>query len=147
MMAQVQFTDPRTNTIYRWATNPPYDGPQNSQKQRQIQRTSNTGNVGVTKQQGDDGPFIIDWKVTVFYKSHQQAMWHWYELCKTQTIYLTDWEGNSYEGQIIMLEEQWVGAISGPGDTTARVGYAHMEMQFEIWRFISGYMQAAGVQP
>ena len=147
MMSQVVFTDPRTNSTYTWQVNPPYDGPQAAQKQRQIQRTSNTGNVGVTKQQGDDGPYIIQWQVNVFHEAQQQALWHWYQLCKTQTIYLTDWEGNQYEGQITVMQEQWTGVLSGPGDATARRGFAKMEMSFEVYRFIAGVMAAAGVTP
>lgn len=146
-MAQVKFTDPKTGNTYTWAVNPPYGGIQPQAKTRQIQRTSNTGNVGVTKQQGDDGPYIIHWQVAVFHKAQQTAMWQWYQLCKMQTIYLTDWEGNEYEGQIISMQDQWVGVVAGPGDATARAGYSQMEMQFEVYRFVSGYMVTAGVLP
>lgn len=144
---QVTFTNPKTNAIYAWPVNPPPDGPQQAQKLRQIQRTSNTGNVGVTKQQGDDGAFILHWTFNVFHAAQQQALWQWYMICKSQTIYLTDWEGNEYEGQIIAVTEQWQGALAGPGDTNSRMGYVKMEMQFEVYRFISGAMAAAGVTP
>lgn len=146
-MSRVVFTDPKTNTTYTWANNPPWDGIQPQTKQRQIERTSNTGNVGVTKQQGDDGSYILDWKVHVFTEAHHEAMWAWYAKCKLQTIYLTDWLGNEYEGQIVMLNEQEVGALAGPGDTRENVGYWVMEMQFEVYRFISGTMAIAGVTP
>lgn len=146
-MAQVTFINPKTNATYVWPVNPPPDGPQQTQKLRQIQRASNTGNVGVTKQQGDDGSFILHWTFNVFHAAHQQALWQWYMICKSQTIYLTDWEGNEYEGQIIAVGEQWQGALAGPGDTNARMGYAKMEMQFEVYRFVSGYMATAGVTP
>lgn len=144
-MGQVTFTDPKTGTAYPWPNNPPYDGPAPAGKQRNIQRTSNTGNVGATKQQGDDGPYIINWNVAVYTRAHVVAMWVWYNLSKLQTIYLTDWEGSQFEGQIIDLQEQWVGAMAGPGDTKPRLGYTKMVFQFEVYRFISGPLFDAGV--
>ena len=56
-MSQVVFTDPRTSSTYTWPSNPTTEGALD--KARQIERTSNTGNVGATKQQGDDGPLIL----------------------------------------------------------------------------------------
>jgi hypothetical protein len=146
-MSQVVFTNPKDGSTYTWNINPGYTGIQPQTKTRQIQRTSNTGNVGTTKQQGDDGPYILDWQVEVFHQAQQVAMWHWYTLCKYQTIYVTDWEGNQYEGQITSMKDQWVGVLAGPGDATARRGYSQMEMTFEVYRFISGYMVSAGVTP
>ena len=146
MAQQVVFTDPRTSGTYVWQVNPPYDGiTQPAQKQRQIQRTSNTANVGATKQQGDDGPMIHHWEMPVFHTAQETAFWQWYMLCKTQTIYLTDWNGDVFEGQIITLGRQWIGALAGPGDTTARRGYAKYIFEFEVYRFVSGLMAAAGV--
>lgn len=144
---QVRFTNPKDGTFYDWPINPPYEGPQQSQKQRNIDRQSNTANVGATKQQGDDGPYIIHWEVEVFHTAHEAAMWHWYQLCKTQTIYLRDWNANSFEGQITSLSDQWVGVIAGPGDATLRGGYVKFDFSFEVWRFISGLMATAGVKP
>ena len=43
------------------------------QKQRQIQRTSNTANVGATKQQGDDGPMVLHWEPLIFHLAHELA--------------------------------------------------------------------------
>lgn len=146
MSQQVVFTNPRTGGTYTWPINPGYDGvTQAMQKQRQIQRTSNTGNVGATKQQGDDGPAIMHWEPLIFHQAHETALWQWYVLCKTQTIYLTDWNGETFEGQIITLGRQWVGAIAGPGDTTARRGYAKYVFEFEVYRFVSGVLASAGV--
>jgi hypothetical protein len=146
MSQQVQFTDPRTATVYTWPVNPGYDGiTQAAQKQRQIERTSNTGNVGATKQQGDDGPYIVHWEPVIFHAAHEQALWQWYMLCKTQTIYLTDWNGEVFEGQIITLGRQQLGAVAGPGDTTTRRFYCKYIFEFEVYRFVSGILAAAGV--
>ena len=146
MSQQVRFTDPRTGAHYDWPINPGYGGvTQAASKQRQIERTSNTGNVGATKQQGDDGAIIIHWEPLIFLASHETALWQWYVLCKAQTIYLTDFNGEAFEGQIITLGRQWIGAIAGPGDTTARRGYAKYVFEVEVYRLISGVLASAGV--
>lgn len=146
-MAQVTFYDPRTTTTYVWPDNPPFDGEQPSTKERQIDRTSNTANVGSVKQQGDDGPYLIDWKVNVFSAAHESAMWAWWQKCKSQTIWLTDAGGEVYEGQIIFLSRQRQGVIAGPKDSTDRRFYVVYEFKFEVYRFVSGLMHDAGVTP
>src|ERR1700752_3000357 len=104
MPQQVQFIDPASVVpTYTWPVNPPYDGENAATKQRQIERTSNTGTIGATKQIGDDGPYIIDWKVNVFTAAFEQALWQWWGLCKKQSIYLVDFNGEQYEGQIVTL--------------------------------------------
>lgn len=147
-MSQVTFTNPATGAQYVWPHNPPPDGiTQPSQKQRQIDRASSTGNVGATKQQGDDGPYILHWEPLVFTAAHEEALFTWYALCDTQTIYLTDWNGEEYEGQIVTLGRQQIGALGGPGDTSQRLFYSKFIFEFEVYRFISGPLAAAGVRP
>lgn len=147
MPQMVTFTNPANGQTYVWPHNPPPDGIQPAQKQRQIDRASNTGNVGATKQQGDDGPFIIHWEPVVFTAAHEQALWTWWQLCKSQTIYLTDFDGEEFEGQIITLSRQQIGAMKGPGDVNDRMFYAKYVFEFEVYRFVSGLMAAAGVTP
>ncbi len=148
MRQQVKFTDPKTGATYTWPVNPGYaDITQPAQKARQIQRTSNTGNVGVTKQQGDDGPLIVHWEPLVFHIAHETALWEWYVKCKLQTIYLSDWDGDTVEGQIITLGRQQIGALGGPGDTNARGYYCKYVFEFEIYRFVNGLLATAGVTP
>lgn len=144
-MTQVTFTDPRTGDTYAWPNNPPPDGITAAQKQRQIDRSSNTGNVGAVKQQGDDGPFVIHWTPLVFTQAHELALWQWYKKCKTRTILLTDFAGEVFEGQITTLARQQIGALAGPGETRDRGFYVRYEFEFEVYRFVSGVMATAGV--
>lgn len=141
------FTDPITAATYVWPINPPPDGVSAQQKQRVIDRTSNTGNVGTVKQQGDDGAYIIHWEPKVFLASHEQALWEWFVKSKKQTIYLTDFNNEQYEGQIITLARQQIGAMGGPGDIPQRLFYCKYVFEFEVYRFISGVMADAGVTP
>jgi hypothetical protein len=141
-MTQVVFTNPADGTTYTWPRNPQTEGA--AAKPRNIERTSKTGNVGATKQQGDDGPYILDWTVEVLYSdstAFETALWDWYVLCQAQTIYVTDWFGDQYEGQIVTLSRQ---RQLGPLNGQPWVEYL---MQFEVYRFISGPLATAGVQP
>lgn len=146
-MYRVTFTNPKTATTYVWPYNPPYTAMQPAGKSISIDRTSNTGNVGPVKQQGDDGPYIIKWDILVFTDAHEAALWLWYELSRKQSIYLTDFRNSQYEGQIIELSFQEIGAMKGPGDTDARGFYQKCTFGFEVWRFISGPQATAGVTP
>jgi hypothetical protein len=135
----VTFTNPRTSATYTWPANPVSE--QAAAKERSIERTSNTGNVGAVKQQGDDGPIILGWQVNVLSTAAETVLWQWYMLCKTQTIYLTDWQGEQVEGQITSLsrERQVSPLNAGP--------WAVYALQFEVYAFRSGVLAAAGVTP
>jgi hypothetical protein len=132
----VKFTDPKTGSTYTWERNPSTEQPWG--KTRQIERTSNTGNVGAVKQQGDDGPLILDWQINVLDQAMETELWQWYVLSDSQTIYVTDWDGEEYEGQIILLTRS---------RQNASTEYAVYECQFEVYRLISGVLATAGVTP
>lgn len=145
-MNRVTFQNPKTGATYVWGINPGYDAVTTpAQKQRQIERTSNTANVGATRQQGDDGPYIIHWEFSVFTEAMEEALWEWYALSKLQSIYMTDFRGDQYEGQIITLGSSEIGVLSGPGDATVRGFYDKYVFEFEVWRFMSGRLAVAGV--
>lgn len=146
MPQQCRFTNPKTGSFYVWTLNPGFQGvTQPATKQRNITRTSNTANVGATKQQGDDGAYILHWEPEIFHRSQEEALWTWYKLCKTQSIYFTDFDGSEYEGQIIALGKQEIGVLAGPGDATERMMYAKYVFEFEVWRFLAGPQAVAGV--
>jgi hypothetical protein len=147
-MNRVTFTDPKTGDTYVWPNNPNPDAiTQAAQKQRSIDRTSSTGNVGLVKQQGDDGPYIIHWEPLIYRESHEEALWEWYAKCKLQTIHLTDFNAEVFEGQIITLGRQQIGAIGGPGDINTRMFYCKYIFEFEVYSFVSGVLATAGVSP
>jgi hypothetical protein len=137
-MTLVTFTNPKTAGTYVWEVNPAADNEQPLSKQRVIERISNTANVGATKQQGDDGPLILDWQINVPTTAMETVLWEWYMLSKVQTIYVTDWEGEEYEGQIITLSR---------ARKVANPPYRVCQLQFEIYRCISGVLATAGVAP
>lgn len=149
----VTFTNPADGSTYVWPLNPAWDvesrgGSGFQQRQRQIERTSNTGNIGATRQQGDEGPFVVHWEFPVMSAAHETELWRWYQLCKTQSIYLSDFAADVYEGQIITLGRAREGVLGGlPGDVGLRGFYVHYTFEFEVWRFVSGVLASAGVRP
>lgn len=148
MPQQVTFTDPKTAETYMWPVNPNPDAvTQPAQRQRNISRTSNTSNIGVVRQQGDDGPLIIHWEFNVYHRAHEEALWLWYERSRSQSIYLTDWDGDTYNGQIIALGRQQIGVLDGPFDAHTRLFYAKYTFEFEVWTFVGGLLAEAGVTP
>lgn len=135
-MTLLLFTNPQTGDTYTWPVNPDENTEQALAKVRQIDRTSNTANVGAVRQQGDDGSLTLDWSVTVDSDEMELALWQWYVLCKSQTIYVTDWNGEKYEGQIIMLSRTRQNTFPPS---------AVYEIQFEIYTLLSGVLRTAGV--
>jgi hypothetical protein len=144
-MTQATFTNPANGNTYVWPVNPHSEA--TAQRLRQIERTSNTGNVGATKQQGDDGPHILDFEVNVrstptsTTAAMETALWQWYVLARKQTIYFTDWTGDKYEGQIIAMQRQrQLGPVNGSG-------WAVYQVLFEVYAFLAGPLADAGVTP
>lgn len=138
-MSTVTFTNPRDSSTYSWPRNPSSEQP--ASKVRNIERTSNTGNVGSVKQQGDDGALILDWSIICETRAMEVALLTWYVTSKTQTIYVTDWDGEEYEVQIIAVSRQRVPSGGSSGE------YAVYDLQLEVYRFISGVWFDAGVTP
>jgi hypothetical protein len=142
---QDRFQNPANGTTYTWPIN--HSDEEESGKTRTIERTANTGSVGAVKQQGDDGPIILRWKGTILTRAQLVAMWTWFNLCRTQTIYLRDFDGQEYEGQITTFTPQRKRTLRNPRDTSAPNHYWTYSFEFEVYRFVSGDMLTAGVTP
>jgi hypothetical protein len=131
-----RFTNPANGATYDWLKN--HSEEDGAGKTRNIERTANTGSVGAVKQQGDDGPLLLRWKGTILQRSQLQAMWTWWNLCRTQTIYLRDFDGEEYEGQITSFVPQRHSTLRNPRDPSAPLHYWTYDFEFEIYRVISG---------
>lgn len=147
---RVTFVNPANGDTYQWPLNPEQDaetqaGVGYQVKSRSIERTSNTGNIGATRQQGDDGPFVIHWQFNCYSAAFEEQLFAWYELCRSQSIYFTDFDGEEYEGQIITTSRMRTGALAGPGDTGQRGFYTTIVFELEVWVFRSGLLATAGV--
>jgi hypothetical protein len=89
------FTNPANGQTYVWPIN--HDAEEAFGKTREIEHTAPTSGIGLLRQQGDDQPLVIKLAGTILTKAQRDAMVAWYELCEGQTIYWTDFAGESYE--------------------------------------------------
>lgn len=140
------FTNPADDSTYEWPVN--HESEEATGKARNITRAANTGHTGAVKQQGDDGPATITLAGKIDLRSQLQAFWMWYELCNSQTIYFTDYDGQKYEVQITAFQPKRVRKLSFTGrDPGMPHHYYEYTMVMEIYRFIEGDMADTGVTP
>lgn len=146
-MPRNRFTNPADSTYYDWTVNHTEEDESGS-KQRAITRTSNTGNVGLVKQQGEDGPTILRYTGTILDRSQLAAFWAWFKLCKTQTIYFKDFDNQQYEVQITAFQpKRHRRMTSVRRDASMPQHYWTYTIELEVYRFISGVMATAGIAP
>lgn len=142
-MARNRFFNPANSTTYEWPTNHQPDGEDEFGKTRNITRSAPTGNVGLVKQQGDDGPLVMTLRGSILTRAFYQQMWIWYDLCRTQTIYFYDFDDQQYEVQITSFRPQRVGATRQGRNPDTH--YWKYTLVMEVYRVISGDL--AGVDP
>lgn len=140
------FTNPNTGDAYTWPIN--YSEMQAFGKERSYEATASTGNVGLIRQQGADQPMTIELAGTILTEAHYQAFWLWWTLCRSQTIYFTDVDGDQYEVQITKFNPTKLRAASNPrGGATNPTWYWHYEMAMTVFTFRSGILHDSGVVP
>lgn len=90
------FTDPAgVKAQYTWTINQSEE--EEVQRSRQMGDGAPTQDIGLMPQQGANYPLVFQWKGTIFTQADKDAMDSWYALCDSQSIYLTDFDGNEYE--------------------------------------------------
>jgi hypothetical protein len=140
-----RFTNPSNGAFYDWQRNHDPRGEDELGKTRNIEHTAPTGNVGLVKQQGDDGPLVLRLSGTIVHRNQYQQFWQWYNLCRTQTIYFKDFDGQEYEVLITAFRPKRQGKLTSispdPGMTQHRYTYT---LEMEIVRVIAGDL--AGLQ-
>lgn len=143
-MARNRFTNPANNASYDWPQN--HDSEETTGKVRNITRSAPTGLTGAVKQQGDDGPLVLKLSGVITRRSQFQQMWAWYALCRTQTIYFTDFDGQMYEVQIVGFEPQRVRNMYRAGFDPPDYHWRY-SISMEVHRFLAGDLAAVGVTP
>lgn len=145
-MPRNRFTNPANGDHYDWSVNHSDEEP--TGKARNISRTANTGNVGAVRQQGDDGATVLTFSGKINTRAQLQQFWAWYVLSKTQTIYLTDYDGQEYEVLITAFQPKRVRKLmSVSRDPGMPYHYYTYTITMEVLRFIAGDMASAGVTP
>ena len=137
------FIDPATTTAYKWNVNHKPDGDKGTGKKRQIETTANTGNVGLVRQQSADEPLVLKREGVLLDEEQEQMMWALFALCKTQTIYFVEFNGDAYEIQITDFNVKRIG--SGGPTRRGEGFYAEYEIEMEVYAILTGVLAAAGV--
>jgi hypothetical protein len=96
-MSANTFTNPADSSTYAWPRNHGVDGEQEFGMERSIERTATTDGIGVVRQQGADEPLTLELAGFITAQAQHDAFVDWAQLCRTQTIYFTDFDGNQYE--------------------------------------------------
>jgi hypothetical protein len=139
-MARNVFTNPATNETFNWPIN--HSEEEAVGKTRNITRSSTTDNVGAVRQQGDDGPLTMKLSGTILHRAQLVEFWRWFEISRTQTIYFTDFDAQSYEVQITEFSP-----LRNPRDDSAPEHYWTYTLSLDVYRLIDGDMRIAGVGP
>lgn len=135
--------DPATGYGYNFDVN--HQTEQAFGKQRNIERTARTGFVGMVRQQGDDGPLLIQLKGEYFKRDQHRNLWHFYNLCKTQTVYWQDFAGDQYEVQITHFLPVRTMTAKNMRDDTAPYHYYTYDMELDVVTILAGDMLTEGI--
>jgi len=139
-----RFTNPQNAAIYDFAINPAEEEPFG--KRRNVEHSAPTGLTGLVRQQGEDQPLVLKASGTILQESQLTTMIAWFQLCRSQTIYLRDHASDSYEGIISAFEPTRKRTIRNPRDpVNAPLHYWTYDLEFEVVRIIAGPW--AGVTP
>lgn len=144
---QNRFENPANGEIYQWPVN--HDEEEEMGRARTISRSATTGNVGMVRQQGEDGPLILKWRGKILHRSQFQAMWRWFEISRTQTIWVADFDGNRYEVQITAFTPKRVRKLSNHGRDKVNTPWHYWEygIEMEVIKVLWGDLVVAGVIP
>jgi hypothetical protein len=132
------FTNPAApGDVYQWAIN--HSEEEESGRDRQIETRANTGNVGLVRQQGEMTPLLLRYTGTILEKAQLDEMLRWFRLCETQTIYFTDFAGDSYEVQISSFKPTRVRAMRNTrGLATNPLHYWRYTIEMHVLRVLAG---------
>ncbi len=108
------FTNPATGETYQWPIN--HASENAAGKKRNITYSAPTDQNGLLPQQGDDDPLVLSWTGTMLTKAQHDAFWQWYALSRTQTIYISDFAGNTWEVTITNFQPQRRAVARNPRD-------------------------------
>jgi hypothetical protein len=135
-MPRNQFYNPATGEGYPWPIN--HSDENSFGKARQVNTGANTANTGLTMQQGDDEPMVIEVTGTILHSAQHAAMIRWFAISKQQTIYFTDYSGDSYEVVILAYQPTRQRTLGNPRDRTMPFHYYKYTLRMHVVRILAG---------
>jgi hypothetical protein len=139
------FINPATAETYKWTTNHSPTGDSGTEKKRTIQTTANTGNVGLVRQQSADDPLILKREGSILDPTQEKEMWRWFQLCKAQTIFFVEFNGDAYEVQVTEYNPKRIGTASK--GRMGKLYYVKYTMEMEVYGVLHGVLAEAGITP
>lgn len=139
------FINPADTSVFEWPVNHAPEGDEGGEKKRAIQQTANTANVGLVRQQSGDQGVIFKRSGIILSLAHEQAFWHWFQLCAAQTIFFVEFTGDAFEVQLIGYDPKRVGTV-GPSKN-GKGYFVKYTMELAVFQFLAGPAAAAGVAP
>jgi hypothetical protein len=135
-----KFVNPLNSESYEWDISHSDEEPMG--KTRQITESANTANTGLVKQQGDVQPLVMKYNGTILKRSQFKEFWRWFELCETQTIYFTDFDGQEYEVIITDFAPKRQRTVRNPRDAAnTPLHYWNYSITMEVIRVIKGDLE------
>lgn len=109
-----KFIDPKTGEEYEFQIGHETEAP--TSKKRAITHSANSANTGLVRQQGDVAPLVLKYEGKILHLNQLEKMWHFFQLCESQTIYFRDYIGEEYEVMITEFSPQREPTVKNPKD-------------------------------
>jgi hypothetical protein len=142
MVVHNKFTNPANGAEYVWPLNHDEEG--ESGRDRSVQSSSNVGGTRTIQTQGELTPIRFQWSGKHLQDAHHTSLIGWQNLCETQTIILTDFAGDQYEGLITSYKykRQRVAFNSRQPDKPWTWTYT---LEFTVTRVLAGTLDGSPV--
>lgn len=133
-----RFDDPAGNVAsYDWQVNHSEEG--DVGREPNIENGAPTSNVGMIVQEGADNPLVLRVRGTILHAAQHEEFLVWRRLSRAQTIYFTDFAGDSYEVIITRYVSTRHRTIRNPRDQANMPFYfRRYEMDMQVVRVIAG---------
>lgn len=130
------FRDPTTGEAYPW----PVNHSEESQfgKSRSISSGANTANTGLTIQQGDDEPMVLELTGVIMHKAQHDQFVRWFAISQGHTIHYIDFAGDGYEVIITAFSPQRQRTLRNPRDRSIPLHYWTYTLRMQVVTFLSG---------
>lgn len=137
------FHNPATGETYAWPVN--HSEESEFGKKREVSTGAPTGHTGLTFQQGADDPMVLELDGTILHHLHYQQMIRWWSLSGGQSIYFTDFAGDSYEVLITDFNAVRKRTLRNPRDSSIPLHYWTYTLRMQVIGILAGSW--AGVLP
>jgi len=121
---------------YEWAIGYTEEG--EFGRRRNYDRSASTSGVGVVRQQGDDGPIIINVQGTILQADQHAYFCAFMKVGKLRTLIFTDFEGHQYEVLLTAYLPTRKRTSRNPRDPNILYHYYAYSMEMEAVRVLSG---------